>query len=188
MIIEERLKLVKLDYEFRRVKVLFIKDYPSLPTPTGFIDVRRGDEIELPRWQARLLKDLGYVEVKDGYVDLDYINIHHFRERRSSAGAMITQVPQDFYMRAFELIERLNKLVKESPSQTILRDREVAERNLIDLAEARLTKILKLSYTGSEEFRDRMTPEERVIYNHIMEILESWRRYIRDSIVGGREF
>ncbi len=186
MLIEERLKLIRLDYEFKRVRVLFIKDYPSLPTPTGFIDVKKGDEIELPRWHARLLKELGYVEVKDGYVDLDYINVHHFKERKSSSGGMLTQVPQDFYIKSFELVERLTRLIRESPSQAILRDREVAERNLIDIAEARLAKILKLSYSGGEEFRDRMTSEERIIYNHLMEVLESWRNYIKSSIAGGR--
>ncbi|MFZ8793602.1 MAG: hypothetical protein ACO2O2_06945 [Acidilobaceae archaeon] len=182
--IGERFKLVRLDYEFRRVRVLFVKDHPSLPTPTGFVDVKRGDELELPRWHARLLKELGYVEIRDGHVDLDYINVHHFKERRSSGGGRLTQVPQDFYMRAFELIERLNKLIREAPSQAILRDREVAERNLLDIAEARLAKILKLTYSGGEEFRDKMTPEERIVYNHVLEVLESWRNYVKSSIAG----
>jgi len=185
LVIGERLRLVRLDYEFKRVRVIFLRDYRSLPTPTGFIDVRRGDEVELPRWQARLLRDLGFVEVRDGSVDLDYINVHHFKEKRSSVG-LLTQVPQDFYMRAFELVERLTRLVRESPSQAILRDREVAERNLLDLAEARLAKILKLSYSGGEEFRDRMTPEERIVYNHVVEAIESWRSYVKSSVTGGR--
>jgi DNA replication initiation complex subunit (GINS family) len=87
-------------------------------------------------------------------------------------------------MRAFELIERLNKLIREAPSQAILRDREVAERNLLDIAEARLAKILKLTYSGGEEFRDKMTPEERIVYNHVLEVLESWRSYVKSSIAG----
>jgi DNA replication initiation complex subunit (GINS family) len=102
----------------------------------------------------------------------------------SSGGGKLTQVPQDFYMKAFELIGRLNKLIRETPSQAILRDREVAERNLIDIAEARLAKILKLTYSGGEEFRDKMTPEERIIYNHLVEVLESWRSHVKSSIAG----
>ena len=181
--LDVRLKLVGLDYEFRRVRVVFLRDYQKLPTPTGFIDVRRGDELELPRWQARLLRDLGYVEVRDGGVDLDFVNLHHYKEKKSSG--QLTQVPQDFYFRASELVERLDRLVREAPSHMVYRDREMAERNLIDMAETRLAKILWLSYSGGEEFRDRMTPEERIVYNHVLEAVEAWRGYLKNLVSRG---
>lgn len=185
-VIGERLKLVRLDYEFRRVRVVFLRDYPRLPTPLGLIDVRRGDELELPRWQARLLKEAGYVDVRDDRIDIDYVNLYHYKERRSGTASQLTQIPEDFYARVSELIGRLDKLIKESPSQAIYRDREVVERNLLDIAEARLAKILRLSYSGGEEFRERMTPEERVVYNHVMEVIESWRGYLKNLVAGGR--
>ncbi|MCE4602548.1 MAG: hypothetical protein F7B18_05120, partial [Desulfurococcales archaeon] len=49
MDINSRLRLVKLDYEVRGVRVLFLKDHPDLPTPGGVVNARRGDEMTLPR-------------------------------------------------------------------------------------------------------------------------------------------
>lgn len=185
LVIGERLKLIKLDYEFRRVRVIFIKDYPGLPTPTGLLDVKKGDELELPRWQARLLREEGYVELRDVPVDLEFINMYHYKERKGSTASQLSQIPQDFYVKAAELIEKLDRLIKETPSQVIIRDREVAERNLVDIAEARLAKIIRFSYTGGEEFREKMSPEERIIYNHVVEAVEAWRSYLKELVARG---
>lgn len=175
---KERLELIRLDYEVRRVRVIFLKDYAGLPTPSGALDVKRGDEMELPRWQARLLKDLGFVDVRDPPIDVDYINVVHFRERRR-AGDHVNPVPQDFYLRSSELIEKLDRLIRESPSGMLLRDREVAEKNLLDIGETRLSKLLRLAYSLAEDVRDKMSPEEAIIYNHVVKAVEAWRGYLK---------
>ncbi len=184
---KERLELIRLDYEVKRVRVIFLKDYAGLPTPSGTLDVKRGDEIELPRWQARLLKGLGFVEVKESPIDVDYINTVHFRERRR-VGDQINPIPQDFYLRSSEFIEKLDRLIREAPSGTLLRDREVAEKNLLDIGETRLSKILRLAYSLAENVRDKMSPEEAIVYNHMVKAVEAWREYLKTltSKGGGR--
>jgi len=182
--ISDRLKLIELDYRFREVRVLFLKDYEELPTPLGVITVRKGDELPLPRWQAMILNKMGIVDVRDSGIDIDVINMYHFKERKSSAANKLTQLPQDFYMKASELVEKLNKMIREAPSHMLLKDREIIEKNLIELSEARLMKIIRLAHTGGDELRGNMTPEEQLLYDGMKSVVDSWRRYIRGLFPG----
>ncbi len=178
MKLDERLKLIQLDYETRNVRVVFLKNYHGLPTPAGRVNARRGDELDLPRWQARLLEANGLVEVKDKKLDIDTVNTYHYREKRRTAANQLTPLPNDFYLKARELVEELNKLIQEHPTHMLLRDREILEKNLVELAETRLVKILRLALTSGEELRDRMTPEENLVYTGVNEITRMWKEYI----------
>lgn len=182
--IADRLELARLDYEMRKVRVVFLRDYSRLPTPMGLISVRRGDELELPRWQAIHLKNMGVVEVKDSEVDLNTISTFHYKERRSAQGTPIP-LQQDFYLRAGEYLEKIDKIVRENPSLTLLRDRENAEKNIIDISEARLLKLLRLAYTQDANAKTKITVEESVVYDYLLKIVSAWRDYIRRIV--GRE-
>lgn len=184
MRLREKLELVRLDYETRSVRVVFLKNYDKLPTPGGLINAKKGDEMELPRWQALMLYNKGVVDVKDKKLDLDTINTYHYREKRRAAANQITPLPLDFYMKAKELVEELNRLIQERPTHMLLKDREILEKNLIELGETRLLKILRLALTSSEGFRDKMTPEEDLIYTSINEITSTWRRRIEEIFKG----
>ncbi|MCE4626240.1 MAG: DNA replication complex GINS family protein [Desulfurococcales archaeon] len=178
MKLNERLELIKLDYETRNVRVIFLKNYDKLPTPSGVLNVKKGDEIDLPRWQALMLENKGIVEIKDKKLDLDLVNTYHYREKRRAAANQITPLPPDFYMKAKELVEELNRLIQEKPTHMLLKDREILEKNLIELAEARLLKILRLALTSGEGFKEKMTPEENLVYSNINETAVVWRKYI----------
>ncbi|MCX8195532.1 MAG: DNA replication complex GINS family protein [Acidilobaceae archaeon] len=179
MAIKERLELAKLSYLQRRVRVQFLKDYPALPTPSGIINARRGDELELPRWQARLLRAQGYVEVREAVMDVGYINQHHFKEKRGESAAQLVHLQPDFYLKAGELVALLNSAIRESPSSGVIREREGVERNLVDLAEMRLGKMLRLAQAGERGMRERMTPEELALFEHLLEGIEAWKNHVR---------
>lgn len=178
MRLEERLELIRLDYETRNVRVVVLKNYDKLPTPGGLINARKGDELDLPRWQALILSEKGVVEVKDKKLDLDTVNNYHYTEKRKTAANQISPLPYDFYMKARDLVDELNKLIKEKPTQMLLRDREILEKNLVELAESRLMKIVRLALTSGEGFRDKLTPEEALIYAGMNETATTWRRYL----------
>ncbi|MEM1873859.1 MAG: GINS complex subunit Sld5 [Acidilobaceae archaeon] len=165
------------------MRVVFLKDYPQLPTPMGVVSVKRGDELELPRWQARILKNMGFAEIRDSEVDLNTINTFHFRERRNPPGELVA-FQQDFYLRAREFIEKIDRIIRENPSHMLLRDRDSAEKNLVDIAETRLLKLLKLAYSQDAGVKTRITVEELVLYDYLLRAVSSWRSYIK-KIVGG---
>ena len=180
-----RLKLIVLDYEMSPVRVLALRDIGPLPLPQGMVTVRRGDELEVPRWQARLLASRSLVEIRERGLDIDAVNMYHYREKRGQAANQLQGLPQDFYLAARDLVARLNEMIRESPSTMLIRDREVLEKNLLDLAETRLSKLLRLAVSGGEEFKERMTPEEALIYDLVRSVVEVWRSYAKELAGGG---
>ena len=183
--LRDRLKLIVLDYEMSPVRVLALRDIGPLPLPQGTVTVRRGDELEVPRWQARLLASRGLVEIRERGLDIDAVNMYHYREKRGQAANQLQGLPQDFYLAARDLVARLNEMIRESPSTMLIRDREVLEKNLLDLAETRLSKLLRLAVSGGEEFKERMTPEEALIYDLVRGVVEVWRSYAKELAGGG---
>ncbi|MEB2793824.1 MAG: DNA replication complex GINS family protein [Caldisphaeraceae archaeon] len=184
---EERLRLLNLDSRLRRTRVLLLRDYNSLPMPGGVMSVRKGDEIEVPRWEAEFLKERGVAEIKEEGIDIDYINNYHFREKRNSAPNQLTSLPQDFYLKIRSFIKKLDEAISKSPSHMLINDREAAEKNFLELSDVRLIKIIRLSQTDGDELKDRMTPEELLLYTTMKEIVKSWKEYVQSLIKGGGE-
>jgi DNA replication factor GINS len=175
-----QLKLVAVDYMLRPVRVVFLKSLDSpIPTPSGLATYRKGDEVDLPRWQARLLASKGVVEIREQQLDIDTVNMYHYREKRRGAANQLSSLPQDFYPKAFELVEKLNETIRSRPSHMLLRDREILEKNLIEIAESRLAKILRLAVTEEGGVREKLTPEETVVYDRILEAIKEWREYVK---------
>ena len=159
--------------------MVFIKDHPRLPTPGGVINARRGDEVELPRWQARLLEREGYVEVRERPIDIDYINYVHYHEVRKQAANKLVDVPQSFYMSVRELIDKIDAALLEKPSHMLITDRENIERKVLQIAQRRLSKIVRLVLTGGgEEVKDKLTPEEAIVLKELESAVGAWSRYI----------
>jgi len=183
-----RLRLLEIDYMTSPVRVQAIRDIGPLPLPSGVINVKRGDEFEVPRWQALDLQEKGLVELREKEMNLDEVNLYHYREKRSQTGGILQPMPQDFYYRARELIRRLNDEIRRNPATMLLRDREAAEKNILEIADSRLAKIIRLALAGSEEQRDKMMPEETLVYNAIRSVLEAWREYVSSivSTEGGK--
>jgi DNA replication factor GINS len=176
---EARLRLVKSYFDTEPVKVVFIRDYPRLPTPGGVINARGGDEVELPRWQARMLEEEGYVEVRERGVDVDYINYVHYHEARKHAANKLVDVPPSFYRSVRELVESIDRALLEKPSHMLVTDRENIERMVLQIAQRRLSKIVRLVMTGGEEeVRDKLTPEEAIVMSALEEVISSWMRYV----------
>ena len=177
--LSDKIELVEIDYMTSSVKAMFLRDYATLPTPGGIISVRRGEEVDLPRWQALMLASKGIVDIKDEKLDLDRINMYHFREVKRSAANQLAELPRDFYLKVRDLISMLNEVIKTNPSHMVFREREVVETNVTQLAEKRLTKIIRLAQAGGGDMRDKLTTEEAILYNEMSRAIEEWRSFIR---------
>ncbi|MFP3144564.1 MAG: GINS complex subunit Sld5 [Caldisphaera sp.] len=174
---EKRLKLLSYDSIVRRKRVMMKKDY-VLSFPDGTINAKKGDEIDIPMWQAEYLKSIGVADIKDEEVDINYINTYHFREKKNQAPNQLTSLPQDFYIKIGNLIKNLDNAIAKTPTHMLINDREVAEKNFIELSENRLLKIIRLSQTNGDDLKDRMTPEEVLVYVMIKDIISSWKNYV----------
>ncbi len=178
-LLEVKLKLVKAHFDIEPVKVVFIRDYPGLPTPGGVINVSKGDELELPRWQAKLLESEGYVEVRERGVDIDYINYVHYHEVKKTAANRLVEVPPSFYRSVGELVEKIDRALLEKPSHMLVTDRENVERMVLQIAQRRLSKMVRLALTGGGgEVKDKLTPEEALVMSALEEIVSAWSRFV----------
>ncbi|AFZ70414.1 GINS complex subunit Sld5 [Caldisphaera lagunensis DSM 15908] len=160
------------------------KDY-ILSLSGGTINAKKGDEIDLPRWQALYLKSIDVADIKEEEVDINYLNSYHFKEKRNQAPNQLSPLPQDFYIKISSFIKSLDKAISQNPTHMLINDREAAEKNFIELSESRLLKLIRLSQTNGDDLRDRMTPEEFLIYSTIKNIIFSWRSYILNLSKGG---
>ncbi|MGC9071415.1 MAG: GINS complex subunit Sld5 [Acidilobus sp.] len=185
MKLADRMKLVEIDSLLRPVKVMIVKDY-NLVLAEGRLSAKKGDEVEVPRWLAQALLVKGIARPKEE-VDVNYINSYHYKERRSSTTSQLTQLPPDFYIAVGEYIRGLEEQIKAQPSHMLINDRDVSEKNLLELSQLRLNKIMRLAQTDAgNEAVPSMTPEEALLYSTIKETIESWRKYIQDLVGGGR--
>ncbi|MGC9112503.1 GINS complex subunit Sld5 [Acidilobus sp.] len=182
MKLEERLQLLSFDGMLRPIKVMILNDC-TIPLPDGPLQAKKGDEVEVPRWIAEVLSKEGYAKPKEE-VDVNYINNYHYKERRSASGSHLAQLPSDFYVAVGEFIRSLDEAIKRSPSHMLINDKDVSEKNVIELSQLRLSKIVRLAQTdmGDEEVPN-MTPEEVLIYTQLKNAFNSWKNYIQ-SLMG----
>ncbi|ESQ23187.1 MAG: GINS complex subunit Sld5 [uncultured Acidilobus sp. MG] len=186
MKLTERLRLIELDSLLRPVRVMILRDY-VLTLPEGKLSVKKGDEVEVPRWMVQTLMSRGVAKPKD-VVDVNYINSYHYKERRTSAITQLSQLPQDFYVAVGEYLRRLDEEIRAQPSHMLINDRDVSEKSLLELSQLRLNKIMRLAQTDTEEdVLGNMTPEEALVYSVIRETVNSWRKYIQSLIGGGAQ-
>ncbi|MEB3756434.1 MAG: DNA replication complex GINS family protein [Desulfurococcales archaeon] len=176
--IRDRLRLLERDYELEPVRVLVLKE-AEVPTPSGVVVIQRGEELDLPRWQARKLRDNGVVEIKEAEIGAEEIARVHFTEVHSRGAIQLAQLPPRFYLKVREYIESLNKAIKENPSPSLFNDRANTEKLLADIVDRRLNKIVRLVVAGGDDsVLDKMTPEEKILYKTLLEILKTWREGI----------
>ncbi|MCE4614338.1 MAG: DNA replication complex GINS family protein [Desulfurococcales archaeon] len=176
--IRDRLKLLEGDYELEPVRVLVLRE-AEIPAPSGVTVVQRGEELDLPRWQARKLRDSGIVEIKEAEIGSEEIARVHFTEVNSRGAIQLAQLPPRFYLKVREYIENLNRAIKENPSPSLFNDRANTEKLLADIVDRRLNKIVRLVVAGGDDsVLDKMTPEEKILYKTLLETLKTWREGI----------
>ncbi len=156
----------------------------TVPLPDGTLSAKKGDEVEAPRWVARVLVARGAAKLKDE-VDITYLNSYQYRERRTAAPSQLPQLPPDFYIKVSEYLRSLDEQLRTSPSAMLMRDRESGEKALMEIAQLRLSKVIRLAQVESQEdLTASMTPEEALLYTRLRELLGSWKSYVA-SLAGG---
>ena len=184
MKLDERLQLLGIDALLRPVKVMILSDC-RVPLPEGPLQAKKGDEVEVPRWIAEVLVSQGLAKYKEE-VNVNYVNMYHYKERRSTTGSQLAQLPPDFYVSVGEFIRSLEEEIKRSPSHMLINDKDMSEKNIIELSETRLSKIIRLAQTdmGDEEV-PKMTPEEALVYSQLKTTVSAWKKYI-ESLMGSQ--
>lgn len=165
-------------YEEELVGVVFQKPLPA--TKIGGIDIPQsveGSEAKLPLWAARVLSQEGVVR----------LNLEEGQELKSSElyklswkeerNEMLTQLPPNFYPKLRDLVEGLNRSIKENPTHTTLSEQRQAYMKAKDLINCRLQKILRLSFERNppKAAVEALQAEERALFETLRSEIEEWR-------------
>jgi DNA replication factor GINS len=185
-VIEEGLRLARLAYESSTVRVMVLKDAGRVVVGDSTYELRKGTELELPRWLAKLLAEEGVVELLETPLSLNDIARAHFSATSASTVAELEQLPRDFYQQVAEYIRNLDTRVRREFDPALLEERHKASQYVKDIASKRVGILLRAlrSPTAIGELRDKLTPEEQVLFNTLSLVLETWVKGM-EELIGG---
>ncbi len=179
--IEQELKAIAIEHEEEQVKVVVLKDVEDpLLEALGIGRLQKGSEVPLQRGVARSLVREGIAEYAESRLRLEDLGRYAFLEtRRGTAPNTLEKLPQTFYPDLRDYIEQLRRRSLERDPYAI-EELHKAEAFIEDLVKTRLRKILLLVQAGEDakEAYDAMTPEERVLFDAIRKLVDTWKKEI----------
>ncbi len=186
--VRPRLEALRVRYELKPVRVMVVKEVGRIVVDGVEYELRKGTEIEIPRWLARVLAAKGLVELLESPLTLDDIARAHFMVTEAHSLADTPSLPEDFYLRALDYLEQLEEALRRSPEPQLLEEKSKAELYLEEIISRRLWTILQLlrSPAARAEVYEKLSPEEKVLHDTLHEEIEEWRRWVSPSARGGR--
>ncbi len=184
MSIEISLRAVKEAYMEENVKVIVVADYDVDSYMGKRIALRKGEEVELPRWIANALSEKGIVKLKTPYsVSVGDLSRYAFLESRSSHPSSLQALPKNIYLEYREYISSLSKQLKENFNPEIFEELRKAENFMNEIVRYRLSKILRVALGRGtmKEIVEKMTREELILFREISNIIEKWEKIVLEG-------
>ncbi len=185
--IELGLELARLAYLTGTVRVMVIKDAGTIRVGEVGYELRKGTEIELPRWLARLLSEKGVVEIVETPITLEDIARFHFGVMSARNVAEMEPLPQHFYQQVSEYVAMLDSRIRREFNAALLEEKQKASTYAAEIAMRRLAAILQVlrSPASMGELYGKLTVEERILIDVLYNALEKWRKMISKMLQGG---
>ena len=168
------LELLKLAFELRSIRIAVIGDVGDLP----FIEVplKRGIEISIPRWLAKILLSRGLAtHVEEGSVrrHISKVMFAHSVSQTKS----LPQLEDFFYLSSNEELRREMEEAQRNLDFEAIKGLSKALKHYNAIASKRLSAILRaLSLEGYSSIERSLSIEEKVLANSITRMLESWKK------------
>lgn len=176
----------ELDMDSSPVKVRILHDSPELFFSGEKLGpLKEGDELELPRWMAQELAESKLARILEREpLDIPTLAKIHWRECIPSSRE-IPQMDYDFYYRLRRLLRDLREESEREPSGRATLER--AESQFKDIVNCRMRKIMHLAAAPpqTDAVLQKMTAEERVLYDHLSTIVNDWKQKV--LVPGGKK-
>ncbi len=174
--IASMLELIRTNYMLGKVKVLVLKDAGPLLVNNETIILKRGYELEIPRFLAEILAEKGIVSFKDEILGIEDIARIHYNEMNIRSPAGIDELPENFYQRALDYMKRLDKELKETVDPALFEEKKRAEIMLKEILFKRLSLLLQLilSPMASYQVLAKLSDEEKVLYELLEKSINKW--------------
>ncbi len=178
--LELRLKLSRLEYEVKPVRVMVVRDAGKMLIDGLELELRKGTEVEVPRWLARVLANKGVVELVESRIGLEDIARVHFSVYNARTPSETPELPTDFYWQVHDYIAELTERVRRELNPVLLDEKQKAVMFTAEIAGKRVTQILQVlrSTAAMVELSAKLSPEERALLDTMRELLEKWMKTI----------
>ncbi len=174
------LKLYDYDYCVKPVRAAVIRDMGRMTIDGVELELRKGTEIELPRWAAKELERRGIVEVLEKPLTVKDIARIHFSVISAHTPVELDPLPQYFYNSVREYYKELDQVIREKYSSALLEEKSKAANYIVGIVSKRLSLILQVLRSPSSiaEIESRLAPEEKILLDVMRRIMEKWEEKI----------
>ncbi|MCS7116645.1 MAG: hypothetical protein RMJ31_00845 [Nitrososphaerota archaeon] len=175
--IQQLLKDRRFSYLLSPVKVLVKKGLPRIEVGSIQIEeLKERDLLEMPRWMAEVLSELGFIEIQEESFDIELLRALS-REKVQSSSQLST-LRSDFYLRMKNYLNELRSYCEKDSSRRAEFDKiSILCRDLITI---RVCKLLYNACSSSlpAELLEKIPFEERVLLERVHKIIEDWKKNI----------
>ncbi len=181
-------KIRDLDFMFENSPVRVIANRSSPEIRLAGLTVgpfEEGGEYEVYYWVARELERSGIIRFRsEELLDTSKLYKIQWRERVQSAG-QISELPKDFYPKLRRHLSELKEKAGKNPEKML--EYEKARQLAIDVLNMRLKKILAIASAPAqtEQFLKNFTAEERVLYEKVFKLVNTWKTLMLQYEGGG---
>jgi len=175
----EEMALLKEAFERAPVKVVVISESETLKLPSGAtLNVKKGEEIELPRWYANALEDKGIVQRKWNEFSVDELSKIEYKTRKMRTAKELEQLPSNFYWVCSEHLRRLEILLKKNPDPSYIQEKKRVTELISKIVTRRIYLVLEsiLNYDiDVQTLQTKITPEEMILIEKFYRDFKSWK-------------
>ncbi|MCP8317932.1 MAG: DNA replication complex GINS family protein [archaeon] len=159
------------------VKVIMKQDLPAIEIGSvNLPEAHEGDVIEVPRWAAEVMVQMGFAEIQEESFDLELFKA--LSRERMQDSSQISTLKSDFYLEMKRKMKFMKSMTEKDESS-----KEAYEKfssSSYDLIALRTSKILYLAGSSvlSPDLERKITPEEKNLFELIRSIIEDWKKAI----------
>jgi len=185
-LLKNTLALIKeTDFEFENATIRIIANRNSPKIELAGFKIgpfEEGAEYTIRFWVARELVNAGIAHFREEE-SLDEVKLYKIQwKERVQSGKRFSTLPEDFY---FKLRRYLADVKREAAIRTEkMREYEKTSGLSRDIINCRIKKIVSLSSSPAQtsQILKNLTREERMIYNHLYNVISEWRSKILEEV------
>jgi hypothetical protein len=171
----------ELDYVLLPIKIKMKRGLPRIASSSfELAETKEGDVIEVSRWVSEVLVDMGFAEVQGEPFEVEVFKA--LSRERIQGPLQLSTLKSEFYLKMRRHLSELK--MKSERNGTARADFEKFSVSTYDLLTLRLSKLLYLASSSSthQDLLDKITPEERLLFEEAHRMVVSWRKAVLEGV------
>jgi len=169
----------EMEYLLNPVKLIVKHSLPKITMDSFEIEEsKERDLIELPRWAAEEIAELGFAEIQEESFEIEMLKA--LSRERIQGSNQISTLTGDFYLKLKRHLRRLKEETKTKNGTK--QDYDESYIKAMDLLKTRTVKLLPLTVgEDTPEIMQKITSEEQTLFNEIRNIVQKWKNTVLEE-------